>query len=32
MLRGSGYNWDLRKNYPFNSLYSELNFKIPVEQ
>lgn len=30
MLRGSGYNWDLRKNYPFNSLYSELNFKIPV--
>ena len=30
MLRGSGYNWDLRKNYPFNSLYSELNLKIPV--
>lgn len=30
MLRGSGYNWDLRKNYPFNNIYSELNFKIPV--
>ena len=30
MLRGSGYNWDLRKNYPFNNIYTELNFKIPV--
>jgi len=30
MLRGSGYNWDLRKNYPFNDIYKELNFKIPV--
>jgi len=30
MLRGSGYNWDLRKNLPFNRLYSELNFKIPI--
>lgn len=30
MLRGSGYNWDLRKNYPFTDLYTELNFKIPV--
>lgn len=30
MLRGSGYNWDLRKNYPFIDLYKELNFKIPV--
>ena len=30
MLRGSGYNWDLRKNYPFNNIYNELNFKIPV--
>jgi NADH:ubiquinone oxidoreductase subunit D len=30
MLRGSGYNWDLRKNLPFNRIYSELNFKIPI--
>jgi len=30
MLRGSGFNWDLRKAVPFTSLYNELNFKIPV--
>lgn len=30
MLRGSGYNWDLRKNLPFNQIYSELNFKVPI--
>ena len=26
MLRGSGYNWDLRKNNPFNNIYNELNY------
>jgi len=30
MLRGSGFNWDLRKNNSFNNIYEELNFKIPV--
>jgi len=30
MLRGSGYNWDLRKNNPFNNIYAELDFKIPT--
>lgn len=30
MLRGSGFNWDLRKAFPFSSIYNELNFKIPV--
>lgn len=30
MLRGSGYNWDLRKTYPFTKIYSELDFKIPI--
>jgi NADH dehydrogenase I D subunit len=30
MLRGSGFNWDLRKTNPFTSIYDEINFKIPV--
>lgn len=30
MLRGSGYNWDLRKNYPFTNIYKNINFKIPI--
>ena len=30
MLRGSGFNWDLRKAFPFSSIYNELNFKVPV--
>lgn len=30
MLRGSGFNWDLRKAFPFSNIYNELNFKIPV--
>lgn len=30
MLRGSGFNWDLRKIYPFTSIYNQLNFKIPI--
>lgn len=30
MLRGSGVNWDLRKNYPFIDIYSSINFKIPI--
>ena len=29
MLRGSGINFDLRKNYPYE-IYESLNFKIPV--
>jgi NADH dehydrogenase (ubiquinone) Fe-S protein 2 len=29
MLRGSGINWDLRKNYPYE-IYNDLNFLIPV--
>ena len=29
VLRGSGVNWDLRKNLP-NSVYSKLEFDIPV--
>jgi len=30
MLRGSGFNWDLRKSNPFTNIYQNLNFKIPV--
>lgn len=30
MLRGSGFNWDLRKINPFTSIYNDLNFKVPV--
>jgi NADH dehydrogenase I D subunit len=30
MLRGSGFNWDLRQNYSFNSIYKDINFKIPI--
>jgi NADH dehydrogenase (ubiquinone) Fe-S protein 2 len=29
MLRGSGVNWDLRKNAPYE-VYSELDFEIPL--
>lgn len=29
MLRGSGLNWDLRKNIPYE-IYSEIDFSIPV--
>ena len=29
ILRGSGYQWDLRKNKPY-SLYSEFEFDVPV--
>jgi NADH:ubiquinone oxidoreductase subunit D len=29
MLRGSGINFDLRKNYPYE-IYQTLNFKIPI--
>jgi NADH-quinone oxidoreductase subunit D len=29
VLRGSGYNWDLRKHKPY-SLYSEFDFDVPV--
>ena len=29
MLRGSGINFDLRKNYPYE-IYDRLNFKIPI--
>ena len=29
MLRGSGINWDLRKNNPYE-IYSSLEFKIPL--
>jgi len=29
MLRGSGYNWDLRKSQPYE-IYDELDFEIPV--
>lgn len=29
MLRGSGYNWDLRKNVSYE-IYDQLNFDIPV--
>ena len=29
MLRGSGINWDLRKNQPYE-IYNKLSFKIPV--
>jgi NADH-quinone oxidoreductase subunit D len=32
MLRGSGFNWDLRKANPFTSIYNYLNFKVPVGQ
>lgn len=30
MLRGSGFNWDLRKVNPFSQIYNQLNFKVPV--
>lgn len=30
MLRGSGFNWDLRKINPFTSIYNHLDFKIPI--
>jgi len=29
MLRGSGLNWDLRKNQPYE-IYNDINFNIPV--
>lgn len=29
MLRGSGVNWDLRKNSPYE-VYSQIPFEIPV--
>lgn len=29
MLRGSGFSWDLRKNYPYDA-YSLINFAIPI--
>jgi len=29
MLRGSGVEWDLRKNQPYE-VYDELNFKVPI--
>lgn len=29
MLRGSGLNWDLRKNLPYE-VYPELNFLVPI--
>jgi len=29
MLRGSGLNWDLRKNIPYE-IYSDIDFSIPV--
>ena len=31
MLRGSGYNWDLRKSQPYE-IYNQLNFSIPTGQ
>ena len=31
MLRGSGYNWDLRKSQPYE-IYDKLSFKVPVGQ
>ena len=31
MLRGSGYNWDLRKSQPYE-IYDKLNFEVPVGQ
>lgn len=30
MLRGSGFNWDLRKLNMFDNYYSKFNFKVPV--
>ena len=30
MLRGSGYNWDLRKINPFTSLYKNIPFTVPI--
>nr|AHA41652.1 NADH dehydrogenase subunit 7 [Acavomonas peruviana] len=29
LLRGSGYTWDLRKQFPYE-IYSDLDFEIPV--
>ena len=29
MLRGSGVNWDLRKNQPYE-IYDKLNFNVPI--
>jgi NADH:ubiquinone oxidoreductase subunit D len=29
MLRGSGVNWDLRRNVPYE-IYSQIPFEIPV--
>nr|WAQ70106.1 NADH dehydrogenase subunit 7 [Rhizosolenia setigera] len=29
MIRGSGFNWDLRKSQPYDS-YSDFDFKVPV--
>nr|YP_009092495.1 NADH dehydrogenase subunit 7 [Cyanoptyche gloeocystis]AIM52081.1 NADH dehydrogenase subunit 7 [Cyanoptyche gloeocystis] len=29
LLRGSGVNWDLRKNFPYE-IYNNLNFEIPL--
>jgi NADH dehydrogenase I D subunit len=31
MLRGSGYNWDLRKSQPYE-IYNQLNFSVPTGQ
>ena len=31
MLRGSGYNWDLRKSQPYE-IYDKLKFEVPVGQ
>ena len=31
MLRGSGYNWDLRKSQPYE-VYNQLNFSVPTGQ
>ena len=30
MLRGSGFNWDLRKLNMFDNFYTKFNFKVPI--
>src|SRR5204862_719486 len=30
LLRGSGINWDLRRNVPYSS-YEDFDFRVPVE-